>query len=66
MRGKLRDKRADVKRDYIKRGVFERKRLNKRDMTSWLNQQLEEEDLLDVEEDSEMEVEVRKKKPAKK
>ena len=46
MRGKLRDKRADSKRDPFKREVIERRRLNKRDnrSLSWLNQQPEDEE----------------------
>jgi hypothetical protein len=47
MRGKLRDKRADLKRDPFKREAVDRRRpLNKRENRSlaWLNQQLEEED----------------------
>jgi|YelNatPaOPRAMG01_1025707.scaffolds.fasta_scaffold372750_1 hypothetical protein len=64
MRGKLRDKRADAKRDYLKHEVIERKRANKR---TWLTQQMleEEEDLLDIEDDDEMEVPV-PKQPIKK
>lgn len=44
MRGKLRDKRADMQRDYLKRDLTDRRRLNKRnDRTlAWLNQQLDE------------------------
>jgi len=47
MRGKLRDKRVDLKRDPFKRQVVDRRRpLSRRENRSqvWLNQQLEEED----------------------
>ncbi|HLI06732.1 MAG TPA: hypothetical protein VKV40_09200 [Ktedonobacteraceae bacterium] len=47
MRGKLRDKRVDFKRDPFKREGAERRRpLSKRENRSlaWLNQQLEEEE----------------------
>ncbi len=62
MRGKLRDKRADTKRDPFKREVIERKRTNKRNVATWLDQQQldEEENRLDIEDDSEMEVEIPK------
>ena len=67
MRGKLRDKRAETKRDF-KRDVVERKRMNKRDVAVWISQQLDEEDenQLDVEEDGEIEVIVPQPQPAKK
>ncbi len=56
MRGKLRDKRTDTKRDNFKRELIERRRTNKRDNRSLiakLYQQYEEEDdiLLDDEEE---------------
>jgi hypothetical protein len=56
MRGKLRDKRTDLKRDRFKRELIERRRTNKREnriSMVWLNQQLEQEEeyqLLDEEE----------------
>ncbi|HEY6410000.1 MAG TPA: hypothetical protein VIY29_21290 [Ktedonobacteraceae bacterium] len=54
MRGKLRDKRPELKRDYFKRESLERRRTNKRDNRSHvvqLHQQYEQEDnfLLDEE-----------------
>ena len=45
MRGKLRDKRTDLKRDRFKRELIERRRTNKREnriSMVWLNQQLEQ------------------------
>jgi len=55
MRGKLRDKRPDTKRDNFKRELIERRRTNKREhrTLAWLNQQLdlEEEDYLQDEEE---------------
>lgn len=67
MRGKLRDKRAETKRDF-KRDAVERKRMSKRDVVVWLSQQLDEENenLLDVEEDGEVEVSIPQPQPAKK
>jgi hypothetical protein len=57
MRGKLRDKRADTKRDILKREVAERKRMSKRDIAVWLDQQLEEEeDALATDEGDEAEI----------
>jgi len=47
MRGKLRDKRSELKRDYLKCESLERRRTNKRDNRSLnvqLHQQFEEED----------------------
>ena len=47
MRGKLRDKRSDLKRDRFKRELMERRRTNKREnriSMVWLNQQLEQEE----------------------
>jgi hypothetical protein len=56
MRGKLRDKRAATKRDYIKREVLERRRPAKRDSrSSWLFQQSLEDDELEFELDEEEE-----------
>ena len=46
MRGKLRDKRTDLKRDRFKRELIERRRANKREnrvSLVWLHQQLEQE-----------------------
>ncbi len=54
MRGKLRDKRPTTKRDAIKHEVLERRRPAKRDSrSSWLNQQLEDDDELEFELDEE-------------
>ena len=54
MRGKLRDKRTETKRDSFKRNVLERRRPVKRDNrnVTWLNQELDEEgdELLEEEE----------------
>lgn len=64
MRGKLRDKRADVKRGPFKREVIGRRRVHKRDNRSlvWLNQQLEEEEDGNLlEEEAEVPVEPKKK-----
>jgi hypothetical protein len=56
MRGKLRDKRASTKRDYVKREVLERRRPTKRDSrSSWLLQQSLEDDELEFEMDAEEE-----------
>ena len=46
MRGKLRDKRSEAKRDGFKRDILERRRPAKRDNRNltWLNQQQEQED----------------------
>ena len=56
MRGKLRDKRSEMKRDNLKRESLERRRANKldnRSLIAKLYQQYEEEDdiLLDDEEE---------------
>ena len=53
MRGKLRDKRTDTKRDSFKRDVMERRRPTKRDnrTATWLYQQGDQEDLLLEEEE---------------
>ncbi|MEO8970091.1 MAG: hypothetical protein ABI406_00650 [Ktedonobacteraceae bacterium] len=55
MRGKLRDKRPEVKRDGFKRELFERRRPVRRDNRNltWLNQELDE-DLLEEEETAEV------------
>ena len=54
MRGKLRDKRADTKRDNLKRELIERRRTNRRENRNmtWQNLQVdqEEENLLEEEE----------------
>ena len=53
MRGKLRDKRIETKRDGFKRELLERRRPAKRDNRNitWLHQELdEEEELLEEEE----------------
>jgi hypothetical protein len=54
MRGKLRDKRTETKRDGFKRDLLERRRPAKRDNRNitWLDQELDEEDneLLEEEE----------------
>lgn len=55
MRGKLRDKHTEMKRDNFKRQLMDRRRTNKREnriSVLWLNQQLEQEEdaLLDKEE----------------
>lgn len=52
MRGKLRDKRTDARRERMKRDVMERRRPPKRDnrMIAHLNRQFEEEYMLDEEE----------------
>lgn len=54
MRGKLRDKRVDTKRDNLKRELIERRRTNRRENRNmtWQNLQVdqEEENLLDEEE----------------
>lgn len=53
MRGKLRDKRTDTKRDSFKRDVMERRRPTKRDnrTATWLYQQVDQEDDLLLEEE---------------
>ena len=54
MRGKLRDKRTEAKRDSFKRNVLERRRPVKRDNrnVTWLDQELDDEgdELLEEEE----------------
>ena len=57
MRGKLRDKRTDLKRDRFKRELMERRRTNKREnriSMLWLNQQLEQEEEYQLLEDEEL------------
>jgi hypothetical protein len=67
MRGKLRDKRATSKRDFVKREVLERRRPGKRDTrSSWLVQQSLEDDDLDFELDEEEEEDVKEDSSAKK
>ena len=55
MRGKLRDKRVDIKRDNLKRELIERRRTNRRENRNmtWQNLQVdqEEENLLDEDEE---------------
>jgi hypothetical protein len=55
MRGKLRDKRVDTKRDNLKRELIERRRTNRRENRNmtWQNLQVdqEEENLLDEDEE---------------
>ncbi len=56
MRGKLRDKRPETKRDGFKRELLERRRPARRDNRNitWQNQELDEEDLLEEEETAEV------------
>jgi hypothetical protein len=57
MRGKLRDKRTDPKRDRFKRELIERRRTNKREnriSMVWLNQQLEQEEEYQLLEEEEL------------
>ena len=57
MRGKLRDKRSDLKRDRFKRELMERRRTNKREnriSMVWLNQQLEQEEEYQLLEEEEL------------
>ncbi len=64
MRGKLRDKRTDAKRDGFKRNVLERRRPAKRDNRNitWLDQELDdEEELLEDEEEETATLVVKKK-----
>lgn len=65
MRGKLRDKRSDAKRDIFKRDVIERRRTDKRSNrpTVWPDHTLEDDDLLLDEEDETL-VEANQQKPA--
>ena len=68
MRGKLRDKRTEARRDIFKREVFERKRMNKRDNRplTWQLQELEDENLLDGDENQVAQVESSKPQTPKK
>jgi hypothetical protein len=54
MRGKLRDKRAALQRDYFKRDLVERRRQPRRENRSinWQDQQLELEEEASLEEDT--------------
>ena len=63
MRGKLRDKRPEAKRDSFKRELLERRRPTRRDNRNitWLNQELDEEEDLLLEEEETAEVVVKKK-----
>lgn len=57
MRGKLRDKRTDLKRDRFKRELIERRRTNKREnriSMVWLNQQREQEEEYQLLEEEEL------------
>lgn len=57
MRGKLRDKRPELKRDYFKRESLERRRTNKRGNRSLnvqLHQQHDEEDEFLLDEDEQI------------
>ncbi len=62
MRGKLRDKRTEARRDIFKREVFERKRMNKRENRplTWQLQELEDDNLPDGDENQAAQVEVPK------
>ena len=68
MRGKLRDKRTEARRDIFKREVFERRRLNKRDNRplTWQLQELEDENLPDADENQVAQVEASKQQTPKK
>jgi hypothetical protein len=68
MRGKLRDKRTEARRDIFKREVFERRRLNKRDNRplTWQLRELEDENLLDGDENQVAQVEAFKQQTPKK
>ncbi len=56
MRGKLRDKRAELKRDSIKREFIERRRTNKRENRNlvWQNLQVDQEEEYLLDEDEEV------------
>jgi len=64
MRGKLRDKRAATKRDIITREVMERRRPSKRDTRTvvWLDQLVEDDDVLELDEDEATRVQLPQKK----
>jgi hypothetical protein len=68
MRGKLRDKRTETRRDVFKGEVLERRRMNKRDNRSltWQLQELEDENLLDGDENQAAQVEAFKQQTPKK
>lgn len=68
MRGKLRDKRTEARRDIFKREVFERKRMSKRENRSmtWQIQELEDENLLDGDESEAAQADHSKKQTSKK
>ena len=68
MRGKLRDKRTEARRDIFKREVFERRRMNKRDNRplTWQLQELEDDNLPDGDEDEAAQVEAPKQQMPKK
>jgi hypothetical protein len=68
MRGKLRDKRTEARRDIFKREVFERRRTNKRDNRSltWQIQELEDDNLLDGDEEAAVQVDSPKQQMPKK
>lgn len=68
MRGKLRDKRTEARRDIFKREVFERKRMNKRENRplTWQLQELEDDNLPDGDENQAAQVEVPKQQMPKK
>ena len=67
MRGKLRDKRTETRRDVFKREIFERRRMNKRDNRSlaWQLRELEDENLLDGDENQVAQVEAFKQQTPK-
>ena len=68
MRGKLRDKRTEARRDIFKREVFERKRTNKRENRplTWQLQELEDDNLPDGDENQAAQVEAPKQQMPKK
>ena len=68
MRGKLRDKRTEARRDIFKREVFERKRTNKRENRplTWQLQELEDDNLPDGDENQAAQVEASKQQMPKK
>ena len=68
MRGKLRDKRTETRRDIFKREVLERKRTNKRENRSmtWIIQELEDDYLPEVDNDEKALVDLPKKQTPKK
>jgi hypothetical protein len=56
MRGKLRDKRVDTKRDNLKRELIERRRTNRRENRNmtWQNLQVDQEEANLLDEDEEV------------